>query len=134
MAAPKPKNTKKPLAGAVDEIGLLERTLAPFKPKFARLEALRKLIRASAADANPEDESKIEGLKFHAFLGARTIERTVNVLKLSQLLSSRGLMAVVSCTLAALEREGINPAIVAQVVEATQTGTRPLVVIPKSGA
>jgi hypothetical protein len=69
MPAPKTKPT--PLAQMVDEAADLENELAPYVPKAARLETLRKAIRAHYESAAAEQEHIAQGVKYVALLGAK---------------------------------------------------------------
>ena len=138
MSAAKKEKTKltlvskpDPIADMVDELGRISKELGPWKGKIAREEFLRKALRQSCTAAD-DAEQTFEGKGFTIKLGARGNERHVNVLKLMKLVSLRAFAALANVTLAALEANQTNPAIVAAVVEATPTGHRSIKIFEKA--
>jgi hypothetical protein len=133
-AAKQQKPAAKPavsaLAPLVDELGALEKKAAPWKAKLARIEELRKLLRASAADLAATATRTVLGEKYAALIGGCETVRTVNVAKLETLVTTGELTAVASVTLTALEAS-FAPEIVAQVVTSAPTGARPLKVFER---
>jgi hypothetical protein len=120
-----------PLADIADELGTLDKELGPWRGKLAREELLRKLLRNGCTAADDAEQS-VEGRRFTINLGARGNERHVNVIKLMKLISLRAFGALASVTLAALEANQINPAVVAAVVESARTGHRSIKIFEKA--
>ena len=78
---PKSRLTKEPktdpVAAIVDELGALETELAPFAAKIARIETLRKALRACYADAPADQEFTAEGAEFAYLVGEKALERHI---------------------------------------------------------
>lgn len=131
---PRTAPVKDQLALMADELGSLEKELLPWKPKLDREKKLRELMRA-AVDSKPATLGiEASGERFVVHLGPKALVRSVNVLELAKLISKRAFENLVSCTLAAMERAEINPVIQAQVIESSQTGTRPITITEKGRA
>jgi hypothetical protein len=135
-AAKQQKPAAKPavsaLAPIVDELGALEKKAAPWKAKLARIEELRKLLRASAADLAATATRTVAGEKYMALIGACETVRTVDVATLETLISTGELTSLCTVTLTALEAAKLAPEVVAQVVTAAPTGTRALKVFERN--
>jgi hypothetical protein len=58
-----------PLSLEIDELGRLELRLAPFVPDLARVDVLRKAIRARFASAPAELAQRGDGERYFALLG-----------------------------------------------------------------
>jgi len=69
--------TEQEIAAVVDELGDLDKTLAPHRNKIAREEKLRKLLREVTAGADENVEIKANGVRYYAVLGVRTFERVI---------------------------------------------------------
>lgn len=124
---PSPKPAKAPasqFAPLADELGALEKEMAPFAQKISRIEALRKALRAGcpAKDAEPWT---VDGAHFVAVLGPRALERKCDFAALVKAIGAKAFAAFATCTLGALETN-VTPAIVASVVDSKATGFRPL--------
>jgi hypothetical protein len=131
MATPAPqKNSTAPaVAAIVDELGFLEKEVAPWKPKMARVELLRKSLRAHYDAELASTPHQAEGKLWVATLGAKGLSGTVNVVKLSKLISLRALTCVVECTQKAL---ATLPGVKAELVmEYDQTGSRTIELFEK---
>jgi len=128
---PTPQLAKAPLqkpnlAPLVQELHDLRKKIAAYKPDISREAALCTLLRATANDEPAGKEIRIEGTKSFLLLGARTNQTIPNVLKLFKLITMKAFLGVVTCTAKALKENEVDPAIVAQIMETTQTGYRPL--------
>jgi hypothetical protein len=122
-ATKKTSSTPSPLAGIVDELGDLEVWAAPLAPKLARLELLKKSVRAHF-DASPAAESQTaDGTRFVCLLGPRASEATVDVTALARSIGTKATFRIVRCTLKALEA---FPGLAVTVVTRALTGTRSL--------
>lgn len=119
-------------APLADELGSLEREMAPHAQKLARIDALRKALRA-ACSAPADSEWTIEGSRFIAVLGARAMERAVDYKKLVKAIGAGVFAKFATCTLKALE-EHATPAIVAAVVTSDRTGSRTLKTFERGAA
>ena len=135
MAAPrKSKQTApavSPLAAMVDELGALDRELAPLAPKTSRSESLRKAIRAHFDQAPAAENQTADGIRFQVLLGARENVSSVDVAKLAGIIGTKETLAIVGCTLKALKQ---YPEAAAAVVSYSPTGTRPLTIVEKGSA
>jgi hypothetical protein len=121
-----------PLGALADELGAIEKYLAPkmapLKPAIARAEKLRKLLR-DAHEVKPAWTAYfIKGEKFTVELGPRGSQDRVNVVKLAKLITPQALWGLVSCTLKNLWESDVNPAVIAQVIDTSATGTRPITI------
>jgi hypothetical protein len=113
------------LALEVDELGDLEKELAPLRPKIARLELLRKSVR-SRFDDSPADESfDAVGDRFVVSVGARSMESIVDMPRLIKLAGIKLVQTFARVTLKDLEAH-TTFAMRAQVVSQQQTGYRTL--------
>jgi hypothetical protein len=133
MATPKPKKAPpaSPLALLVDEMGDLERELAPFKLKTARLEALRRSLRDSFRKENPSGTFEVHGARFLALVGPCGAQRLVNVAALFKLVGPKRFLAMAAVSLRALS-EHATPEIELAVIETSDTGPRGLSVLAKA--
>lgn len=92
-----------PVASIVDELGALEKELAPLHSKVARLELLRKSLRTHF-DASPAAEPyTAEGTRFVVLVGPRASVATVNIKELAKHIGARAVFGIATCTLKALE-------------------------------
>jgi hypothetical protein len=107
-----------------DELGQLVQEMAPHKAKLARIEALKKALRAGCPAA-PTSGWTIEGQKFVAVLGACGNQRIIDIPKLVKSISAAVFAKFASCSLDALEKN-VAPAVVAAVVYIENTGPRSL--------
>jgi hypothetical protein len=122
------KTATKPLneiAAQVDELGSLEKELLPCRPKLARVEVLRKLIRTQY-DALPADiVAQPRGARFFAVVGPRGFQSTINPAKLIKAIGLKLYASLAKVTLGTLE-ENVDVKIYAGVVTVDQTGPRSL--------
>jgi hypothetical protein len=125
MPTAKPAKTAIPQFGPLaDELGALEKEMSPFAQKLARIEQLRKALRA-ACEAPAGEEWMVTGSKFVALLGVRAMERKIDFAKLVKSIGAGVYARFATCTLKDLEAR-IAPAIVAAVVSSADTGSRTL--------
>lgn len=121
--APTPKSD--PLAAAVDELGSIEKELAPLAGRIARAEQLRKAIRQQTPDAT----SEIAGERFVAVLGPRGNQTVIRFPALVKKIGAAAYAKVATVTLKALEEHW--PEHAAAVTSQEQTGTRSLKVLER---
>ena len=119
------------LASQVDELGALEKEFAPLKPKFERIEQLRKLIRDHFAFSDVAAPCMAQGERFVAQLGPLAIERRVDVPKLARAIGAKALYAIASVTLKALAESGHAAG---DSIVVSQTGARPIKMLEKGAA
>ena len=108
----------------VDELGDLERDLAPWKPKIARAEALRKALRAPYKDADPNATFTLDGERWRAIVNPAGNETYVDKSTLLKLIGSVRFAELASVTVAALSQ--VTADIAGAVTKQSQTGTRKL--------
>jgi hypothetical protein len=135
MATPKSKKAPpaSPLALLVDELGDLERELAPFKLKAARLEALRKSLRDSFRSQPSDGTFEVAGTRFLALVGPCSAQRLVNVTALFKLVGGMRFLKMAAVSLKALaENESTDVGLA--VIETSDTGPRGLSVLAKAVA
>ena len=119
--AEKPASEFAPL---VDELGALEKEMAPHAQKLARIEQLRKALRA-ACTLPADQEWNVEGERFNAVLGMRGNEQVISFAGLVKAIGAKAFAIFVKCTLKDLEAN-CAPAVVASVVSSARTGSRSL--------
>lgn len=130
-AAPLPNKTpaelelEAKLAAEVDELGALEKELAPLKPKLDRVELLRKSVRARY-DASPAGECfEAKGSRFVVMVGARANQSVIDHARLFKAIGAKLFQSLAKTTLKALE-ENVSCAVRADVVSVQQIGARSL--------
>lgn len=120
------------IAQLVDELGALETELAPLKPKFDRIEGLRRALRAWF-DIKPADQScTAPGEKFIAELGPRAVERTAHPGRLIAVIGVRKYASLAVPTLRALEAN-LSPEVLAGAITSARTGPRPIKLLGRPG-
>ena len=119
-------------AAIVDEIGDLERELAPWKPKEARLEMLRRQARACYDALGANDTAEAQGERYVLLVGVSGIQQSVNVARLARTIKLSKLVEIVSCTLTNLRLA--FPGIATQFIDSEQTGPRSLKVVERGRA
>ncbi len=132
QAAPKPP-APNPLAPMIDELGALERELAPYEAKASRAELLRKTIRAHYEAEPAAQEFQPAGARFIALVGAKAEKRSIDFRALAKAIGLKAYAAFATCTLAALEANAPCQ-IAAQVVSSERTGYRPLKIVERGAA
>ena len=125
MATPKlAKPFVSQFAPLADELGFLEKEMAPHAQKLARIAALKKALRA-ACTAKDTEQWTVDGSRFIAVLGPKANERLVDVGRLVKTIGAVLYAKFATCTLKDLELN-VAPAVVAAVVSDNSTGSRPL--------
>lgn len=112
-------------AAEVDELGDLEKELAPLRPKIARLELLRKSVRSRYDDSPADKTFEAVGERFVVSVGARSMESVVDVPRLIKLAGVKLVQKFARVTLKDLEAN-TTCAMRAQVISQQQTGYRTL--------
>ena len=132
VATPKPAaiNTAV-IAAQVDELGGIERELAPIRHKIAREEYLKKAIRATFEFSEADKPFEANGAKYTALLGPKALQRSLNPLKLIKAIGVKAYAAIAKVTLTDLENN-VAAEIVAGVVTSANTGTRSLKIFAKA--
>jgi hypothetical protein len=118
-------------AAVIDEYGRLDRELTGYKPKFARLEQLRKQIQSWYDKEDAAEEFSAEGSEFTVEVGPRTIER--KIISMKELKTRLGLVRFLQFAkfpLSVLD-EIIPAADQSTLVTSDRTGSRRLAVVPK---
>lgn len=115
----------------VDELGLLEERLRPYRADISRVETLRKSIRSrfDAHDAGKAFEAA--GDKFVVVVGPRSNERVIDYPKLIRSIGIKLFSSIARVTLTVLDQQ-VDKAIVADVVSTVPTGARPLQVVERN--
>jgi hypothetical protein len=108
-----------------DELGSLEKRLAPFVADIARVDVLRKAIRASYGDSAAATTHLVNGRLFTLAVGACSNASRVNAIELQNLIGSRLFAEIATATLKSIE-EKCPAGTAARVVTTTQTGPRSL--------
>lgn len=133
MASPKTsKSAVSQFAPLADELGALEKEMAPYAQKIARITALKKALR-DGCSVKATEQWTITGERFIAVLGPCANERLINVQKLVKTIGAVKFAAFATCTLKALE-ESVAPAVVAAVVTSEASGSRSLKTFEKGNS
>lgn len=113
-------------AELVDELGAIEKELAPLRGKIKRAELLRQTIRGLTDDKT----NQVDGAKFVAILGPRADKTVVDYYGLAKRI---GLDRYAQFATASLEAIGqhVKPGILPPYLKTEQTGTRSLQVLEK---
>jgi hypothetical protein len=132
MATPKPRpDPVSQFAPLADELGALEKEMAPHAQKLARIEALRKALRA-ACTAKDGEQWTVTGNRFIAVLGPRANQRLVDFPRLVKKIGAVLYAKFASCTLKDLEQY-VAPDVAAAVITESATGPRSLKTFEKGG-
>jgi hypothetical protein len=115
-----------PLATLADELGAIEKELAPFAGKIKRQEAIRKDIRAKA----PDSQDQIVGERFVVELGERGLETTADFPALVKKIGAEAFAKFATAKLKALHAN-VKPGILAFFLKSERTGPRSLKVLEK---
>jgi hypothetical protein len=119
------------MAAMVDELGSLEEELAPHKSKLARVEVLRKALRAPYLDADPNTTFLADGERFRALIGAAGNQSYVDGLLLLKLVGAQKFAAAATVSVSALQAN-FTADIAGAVTRTAQTGVRRLELIELS--
>jgi hypothetical protein len=109
------------LGPLVDELGQIEKDLAPHQAKIARVKTLKEAIRKQT----PDDKSEVHGRRFVARLGARGNETVVDYPALAKKVGYEKYAAFATATLKALAQH-LKPGVLAMFTHTEQTGPRSL--------
>jgi hypothetical protein len=118
------------LTALVDEIGDLEKELAPHKPKAARLEKLRKQLRDLYDDKPASTPYTADGARYCIELGARGMQTVVNIPKLFKSVKLADFLKLAYVTLKDITAQ-CSPGVAASVLTEKQTGHRSLTITEK---
>lgn len=118
-ASPYPK-----IAAMVDELGDIDRRLAPVRTLIAREEALRKNLRAAHTDHTADQEVRAAGSRFYAILGPKAAQRSIDFVRLVKKIGAARFVKFATCSLEALEKHA--PGAEAEFVTKANTGSRPI--------
>lgn len=113
------------LASNVDELGALERDIAPLKFKIDRIDVLRKAIREHYAAKPAQEAFTAAGEKFTVLVGPRSREAVLNIAALVKTLGTKVFYKIAQVTKKSLETHLTAPAIAA-VTSYELTGHRTL--------
>jgi hypothetical protein len=109
-------------AAMVDELGDLENETRPYKAKLARIEVLRKALRAPFSDQDPMKSFTVDGTRWRVVLGPAGNQSYVDSSALLKLIGSAKFAEVAKVSLEALA--SVPGDIVAAVTRSAQTGAR----------
>jgi hypothetical protein len=127
---PKPSASRDPVLAQIDELGALENELAPYKTKIARVETLKKALRALYVDKPVEQPYERRASRFGLSVGPRGFERHIDEPKLIKLIGLKTYANYAHVTLgvieAAVTAKVLAPDVFTQVVSTAQTGPRRL--------
>jgi len=123
-AAAKP--TADPLLALADELGQLEKDLAPHAGKIARRESLRREIRLKT----PLDRSEIAGEQFLVRLGEPAEETVIDFPALANRIGFEKFAQFATASQKTL-LDHVKPGIIAQYLKKEPTGTRSLKVFER---
>jgi predicted secreted protein len=134
VATPKPAKpaSLSPFGAIADELGALEKEMAPYAQKLARIEQLRKSLRNGCEKA-PDQEWKIEGARFIALLGPRANQSSIKFSEVVKAIGAKAYAAFATCTLKDLEAN-VTPVVMAAVLSSGRTGPRTLKTFERGGA
>jgi len=114
----------------VDELGLLEKELAPYAGKIARIECLRRNLRAHVPGAPAARTFELEGERFIALVGARGHQTVIDYANVAKLIGTEAYAKFATCTLKDLQAH-VAPGLVAYSIRTEQAGPRSLKVIER---
>jgi hypothetical protein len=118
------------LTALVDEIGDLEKELAPHAGKAARLEKQRKKLRELYDDKPASQPYTADGARYCIELGARGMQTVVNIPKLFKSVKLATFLKIATVTLKAITAE-CTPGVAGSVLTEAQTGHRSLKITEK---
>jgi hypothetical protein len=128
--------TKLAISNWIDELGDLDRDLAPHRSSITRETAVKELVRKARADAMnaapPTSELRVEGLRYYVLFGARKNETTISVKALVKAIGARAYSLFATTTLKALETH-VAKDVAAACVSMGPTGSRTLKVFALKG-
>jgi hypothetical protein len=120
-----------PLAAIVDELGDLEKELQPFKPKIARAEALRKMLRDKYREQAADQSFQVHGTKWSALLSACGNSTEILVRALFKAIGASKFLDVATVSIKAASA-AVPAEVLASCSSVSQTGSRSLTVVPRA--
>lgn len=114
-----------------DELGSLEKELAPFAQKIARIKQIEKALRA-ACPVSPDSPWTVDGVRFSVVLSSCANMRGFDVADLIKRIGAKAFSLFASCTLTALEAN-VTPEICAAVISSKPVGPRTIQTFEKGG-
>lgn len=118
----------------IDELGGLEKELAPWQAKIARYGHLKTFVRDFYATADGGRSFEVHGKQFIVALGPKGNQRSLRVAGLAKALGAKLFTSVASVTFAALTAAKVDPQIVEKYTASAQTGPRTLKIFEKGAA
>lgn len=128
-----PDETPIELANDIDELGTIQKTLAPYRSLIEREKKLKEKVRAPYSEQDAAKTFEVRGTRYIALLGHRENERHVNYGKLWKLAGVSTMKRIATVTLKSLE-PAVAPAVFLEVIEVKPTGTRSLKVLELGAA
>ena len=128
-AAPSPDQL---LARQVDELGDIDKTLAPLRAMMSRETLLKAAIRSAFDSAAANETFTAAGNRYVAELGWRGLEKSIDYPKLIKAIGLKMFSNIAKVTLKVLE-EKVGCGIVADVVTSANTGFRSLKITERGG-
>ena len=120
----------KPALSMVDELGDLEKELAPFKPKIARVEAIRKALRDKYREEDSSKTFTLDGLRWQAVLGPCGNASEISVRALFKAIGVRKFLELATISIKAATA-AVPAEILSACMSVSQTGSRQLTVVPR---
>jgi hypothetical protein len=133
LATTKPATTPDPTPAWIDELGSLEKELAPLKTKIQRVEMLRKQIRTAAETGSATAEIQVSGSRYIAILGPRGNQTIINLPELVKRIKAAAFAKFATTTLSALQQH-VDAETVEAVTATEATGPRSLKILEKGTA
>jgi hypothetical protein len=127
----KKERAREALAKMADELGDLEREIAEYRIKAARVEVLRAAIRAAFARADPGKPYRVDGERYVVLLGKAGNASVVDKAELLKLVGPTKFAEVASITLKSLE-ENCAKDVLGAVVSLEAVGPRVLTVVSRA--
>ena len=117
------------LAAMVDELGELERETQPWRPKLARVEALRSAVRAVYAKSDPGATYKASGRRWICMVGPNGNQSTVDRAALIDIIGAKKYAELSTVSVKALSG-AIGADVLGVVVTMQPAGPRSLAIVP----
>lgn len=130
IVVPPAETDSQRIAALIDELGGLEKQIAPHKPAIARIEVLRKSLQAHFAKHPAHQSTTAEGKKYSLHASARKMASLVDAAKLFARLPKEIFFALARFALQDIEKHCAAD-VRAAAVSLAQTGPRVLTVIEK---
>ena len=117
------------LAAMVDELGDLERETQPWRPKLARVEALRSAVRAVYAKADPGATYQASGRRWICMVGPNGNQSTVDRTALVDMIGPKKYAELSTISVKALAG-AVGADVLGVVVTMQPAGPRSLAIVP----